>query len=61
MISIMDNDTIIMVYGDHGMNNEGHHGGSSIEETSTILFGYCKGGLPMKNTSEQVRKVFDKI
>jgi phosphatidylinositol glycan class O len=30
IIDTMDNDTVIMVYGDHGMNNEGHHGGNSL-------------------------------
>jgi phosphatidylinositol glycan class O len=30
MIEMMDNDTVLLIYGDHGMNNEGHHGGNSI-------------------------------
>lgn len=38
----MDDDTIVFVFGDHGMDNLGGHGGDSKEEISTFLFAYSK-------------------
>ena len=32
-----------MVIGDHGMTEDGNHGGDSNEETNTILFATHKG------------------
>ena len=36
----MDNDTILFVFGDHGMTATGEHGGESEEETDAALFVY---------------------
>jgi len=44
----MDNDTILVVFGDHGMTEEGTHGGSSDREIRSALFSYSKKGFPMK-------------
>lgn len=44
----MDNDTYLIVVGSHGANDEGEHGGSSVDELETVFFAYCKNGLPMK-------------
>ena len=38
----MDNDTIVFVLGDHGMDERGDHGGDSEQEMSTTLFAYSK-------------------
>lgn len=40
IISKMDNSTILFVMGDHGMTEDGNHGGATAEETKTILFAY---------------------
>jgi phosphatidylinositol glycan class O len=40
---MMDNDTILMVTGDHGMTNEGSHGGNTQDEVGTVLFATTKG------------------
>ena len=34
----LDEDTILFVFGDHGMTNEGNHGGASDNEVSATLF-----------------------
>jgi len=47
IISALDDDTVLLVYGDHGMTNDGNHGGGTSEELKTVLFGYHKGGFPM--------------
>lgn len=43
----MDNDTVLLVNGDHGMTLEGNHGGDSPKEIRTIFFAYTKSGFPM--------------
>jgi phosphatidylinositol glycan class O len=45
----MDNDTILMVFGDHGMTHDGNHGGASQEELRSVLFSYYKRGFHMKS------------
>ena len=44
----MDNDTVMIVFGDHGMTDSGGHGGETSGELRTIMFAYSKGGLPIK-------------
>ena len=55
MIDKLDNDTVLLVFGDHGMTDMGGHGGETEEELSTILFAYTKGGFPMKTKSDRVQ------
>jgi phosphatidylinositol glycan class O len=38
----MDDDTVLMIYGDHGMTEDGNHGGGSQLELKTVLFAYTK-------------------
>ena len=35
--------TMFLVTGDHGMRGDGNHGGSSVDEVQTFVFGYYKG------------------
>ena len=44
----MDDDTVIMVFGDHGMTDDGNHGGASQAELRSVLFAYSKKGFPLK-------------
>uniref|UniRef100_A0A914KL82 GPI ethanolamine phosphate transferase 3 n=1 Tax=Meloidogyne incognita TaxID=6306 RepID=A0A914KL82_MELIC len=46
----MDDETILFVFGDHGMTSTGDHGGDSINELSTALFAYTR---PKENESEK--------
>ncbi len=48
IIDKMDNDTILLLFGDHGMTEGGGHGGESKGELRTIFFAYSKAGLPIK-------------
>ena len=41
----MDNNTVLMVTGDHGMYKDGGHGGSTDLETDTALAAYTKKGF----------------
>jgi hypothetical protein len=41
----MDNDTVLFVFGDHGMDKKGDHGGDSIPETHSALWIYSKQNI----------------
>jgi len=42
----MDDRTTLMVFGDHGMTEDGNHGGGSELELRTVFFAYQKQKLP---------------
>ena len=42
VINNLDNDTLLYVFGDHGMTQHGDHGGDSENETTAALFVYSK-------------------
>lgn len=42
VVNKLDNDTILFVMGDHGMTNDGNHGGASEHETNTVIWAYTK-------------------
>ena len=48
IINKMDNDTILLVFGDHGMTDDGNHGGGTLNELKSVLFSYSKSGFPIK-------------
>lgn len=50
IIEKMDEETTLVVFGDHGMTEEGSHGGSSELEMRTTFFAYQKTPLPMGKT-----------
>ena len=45
LFSKIDNETVVLIHGDHGMTFEGDHGGSSNFETSTGGFAYIRSGF----------------
>lgn len=49
IIDSLDEQTTLLVYGDHGMTEDGNHGGNQENEIRTVLFSYSKGGMPMHN------------
>lgn len=55
----MDDDTVLLLYGDHGMTNDGNHGGGSDNEIKTVLFGYTKGGFPMLKGSKKIKTMLE--
>ena len=48
LIAEMDDDTVLMVFGDHGMTDDGNHGGASLSELRSVVFSYTKKGFPGK-------------
>lgn len=51
VIRKIDDDTLLVVMGDHGMDKTGNHGGESLDELESTLFMYSK-----KKTTGFVRK-----
>lgn len=57
----MDDDTTLLVIGDHGMTITGDHGGDSDDETIALLFAHVKSNKFVNNhdfdneTMQQVR------
>lgn len=48
VIDALDNDTVLIAFGDHGMTEGGTHGGATPKEMRTVMFAYTKSGFPMK-------------
>lgn len=58
----MDDETTLLVIGDHGMTITGDHGGDSYDETNALLFAHMKSKSFItedygsdKETMQQVR------
>lgn len=58
-IEALDDDTILLMYGDHGMTPEGNHGGDSQNEIRTVMFAYYKKGFPMLKKSKTILKLLE--
>ncbi|CAA16901.1 pig-O [Schizosaccharomyces pombe] len=42
MMDLLDDSTLLIVMGDHGMDNKGNHGGDSFDEINSVLWMYSK-------------------
>ena len=49
----MEDDTVLFVFGDHGMTRTGDHGGDSTDELNAALFVYS----PSRITSSAYEQV----
>ncbi len=45
IVSALDEDTLLVVMGDHGMDSKGDHGGESDDEVEAALWMYSKKGV----------------
>ncbi|KAF8803969.1 phosphoethanolamine N-methyltransferase [Phlegmacium glaucopus] len=50
VVEKMDDDTLLVVMGDHGMDRSGDHGGDGILETSSAMWIYSKGHALIDNS-----------
>ncbi|KAJ2918866.1 hypothetical protein MD484_g1533, partial [Candolleomyces efflorescens] len=53
VVDLLDDDTLLVVLGDHGMDRSGDHGGDGVLETSTAMWVYSKGP-PLTRASNPV-------
>jgi GPI ethanolamine phosphate transferase 3 subunit O len=44
-IEILDEGSLLVVFGDHGMSDDGNHGGASEEEVNSAIFFYSKQAI----------------
>jgi len=56
IIDTIDDDTMLIFVGDHGMSSDGNHGSASTQETNTAMMAYHKKGF-----MKYKHKGFDKI
>jgi phosphatidylinositol glycan class O len=62
VINQIDNETVMIVFGDHGTTDSGGHGGETSGELRTIMSAYSKGGPPIKaHKNPDVRKTFNTL
>jgi len=54
----IDDDTLLIIYGDHGMSTEGDHGGESANELNAGLFFYSKKGFFNNNYDKEYFEKF---
>ncbi|KAF8960011.1 alkaline-phosphatase-like protein [Flammula alnicola] len=53
VVQLLDDETLLVVLGDHGMDNLGNHCGDTVLETSSALWIYSKGP-PLMQTSTPI-------
>lgn len=61
LIDALDDDTTLILYGDHGFDDDCDHGGDLTIELATGFFAYQKNGFPMKKWYDEHPEKFDKI
>jgi phosphatidylinositol glycan class O len=59
VMELMDDQTTLLVFGDHGMTDSGNHGGGSLMEMRTVMFAYQKTAFPMVSLYKRHKDVFD--
>ncbi|CAG8638693.1 5373_t:CDS:2, partial [Acaulospora colombiana] len=65
VIRDVDEDTVVLIMGDHGMDSKGDHGGDSDNEVESALFVYSKKNLTHDSSASsilsQIHKKLDEI
>jgi GPI ethanolamine phosphate transferase 3 subunit O len=54
IVAALDEDTLLVVMGDHGMDSKGDHGGESDDEVEAALWMYSKKGIFGRTTPDYV-------
>jgi len=58
IVDKMDNNTTLIIYGDHGMTVNGYHGEMSELERRSILFAHQKTSFPLHQLHDTVLEAF---
>lgn len=59
--NFVDDDTILLCVGDHGMRSDGEHGGDSPGEMRTVFFAYSKEPFAMAKFYRENLEEFEEI
>ncbi|KAK9497326.1 hypothetical protein O3M35_004665 [Rhynocoris fuscipes] len=57
IINRIDSNTVLFIFGDHGMTESGDHGGSSYQEISSALIVYCKNETIIDYFNTDIREM----
>lgn len=57
ILGSLNDDDLIMIVSDHGMTDNGSHGGASFDETSSFLYGYSPGIKYKQTINEQINQI----
>jgi len=60
LINTIDDDTMLLFAGDHGMSQAGYHGGGTQQETNTAIVAYHKKGF-MKYQNRGLKKIMRSV
>ncbi|CAG8476866.1 834_t:CDS:10 [Ambispora leptoticha] len=58
---LMDQNTLLLIMGDHGMDSKGDHGGDSNNEVESVLFMYSKRQLLDPHMTKNLANVFKQL
>lgn len=61
VIDLIDEETNLIILGDHGMTDEGDHGGDTPREISTVLFTYTKRGKPNLLSNPNIKRLIETL
>jgi predicted AlkP superfamily pyrophosphatase or phosphodiesterase len=61
ILEYVDQDTLLVVMGDHGMSVEGDHGGESVEELMSSLFLHSKRPLTLSHSNTKDASYFNEL
>lgn len=61
LITRMDDSTTLIVFGDHGMTEDGNHGGGSELELRTVMFAYQKSPFPLQAIYNENQEAFTQL
>ncbi|CBY20063.1 unnamed protein product [Oikopleura dioica] len=53
----LDDDTLLLAFGDHGMTVTGDHGGESSDETDAALFAFSKRGFLPSRSETKINQI----
>lgn len=57
MTEKIDEDTLLLAFGDHGMTVTGDHGGESSDETDAALFAFSKRGFLPSRSEPRINQI----
>lgn len=57
IVNLLDDNTVFMVMGDHGMDQTGNHGGDSVDELEAALWVYSKRSVFSKEGQHTVNQI----
>lgn len=57
----MDDETTLIVFGDHGMTEDGNHGGGTELELRTVFFAYQKEPFPFSHLYALYKHHFSRV